>query len=139
MSSLGEGTAMKDGFEPGVSASIHTVVTAEMLPVLEGQQVFPVLATAGLVNMMELACRKLIKPYLEGDEEALGVEFSVDHLATCGAGKTVKTTAELAECRHGRVRFHVASFDGERLLGTGVHIQWIMTKAQADAAFQAGC
>ena len=130
---------MRAGFEQGVSASIETVVTAEMLPVLDGEPVFPVLPTAELVRLMELACRKLIRPYLEEGEEALGVRVSVEHLATCGVGKTVKTTAELAEVRHHQARFHVAAFDGQRLLGTGVQIQRIMSKARARKAFQAGC
>lgn len=107
--------------------------------ILDGEQVFPVLATAELVRIMELACRKLIKPYLENGEEALGVKVSVEHLATCGVGKTITTTAELAELRHNQVRFYVAAFDGERLLGTGVQIQRLMSRDRAIAAFQAGC
>jgi len=130
---------MKAGFEPGLSTSIQTTVTPDMLPVLDGERTLPVVATAELVRMMEFACRKLIKPYLEEGEEALGVKVSVEHLATCGVDRSVATTAELAECRHNRVRFHVAVFEGERLLGTGVLIQRIMTREQAQAAFQAGC
>ncbi len=129
---------MKDGFTPGISASIETEVTPDRLPMLEGQEVFPVLPTAELVRFMELACRKLIMPYLEPDEEALGVEITVKHLATCGVGKTVTTTAELADFRHHQARFDVASFDGDRLLGTSVHIQRVMNKQRVLAAFQAG-
>jgi len=109
-----------------------------MLPVLDGRKVFPVLPTAGIVQFMELACRKLIEPYLGEGEEAVGVEVSVKHLAACGVGKTVTATAELAEYRHGRARFHVVAFDGDRLLATGVHIHRILPKERVQRAFQAG-
>lgn len=133
-----EDTPMKDTFQPGVSVSMEAQVSADMLPVLNGEQVFPVVSTAELVRLMELASRKLIQPYLNEDEEALGVQISVEHLATCGEGKTLSTTAELIEFRHQRARIDVAVFDGERLIATGVHIHKVMSKDRVLHALQAG-
>ena len=129
---------MKDGFKPGISVSMETTVTPDMLPVLNGERVFPVVSTAELVKLMELASRKLIRPNLDDGEEALGVQISVEHLATCGEGKKLTTTAELIDYRHGRARIDVAVFDGQRLIATCVHIQRIMTKDRVQRAFEAG-
>ena len=129
---------MKDGFKPGISVSMETTVTPDMLPVLDGERVFPVVSTAELVKLMELASRKLIRPNLDDGEEALGVQISVEHLATCGEGKTLSTTAELIEYRHQRARIDVAVFDGERLIATGVHIHRVMSKERVQRAFEAG-
>ena len=129
---------MKDTFKPGVLVRTQTPVTSAMLPVLDGSVVFPVVTTAELVRLMESATRRLIGPYLDDDEEALGVQISVEHLATCGEGKTLTTTAELIEYRHQRARIDVAVFDGERLIATGVHIHRVMSKERVRRAVQAG-
>ena len=120
---------MKDTFKPGVLVRTQTPVTSAMLPVLDGSVVFPVVTTAELVRLMESATRRLIGPYLDDDEEALGVQISVEHLAT---------TAELIEYRHQRARIDVAVFDGERLIATGVHIHRVMSKERVLRAIQAG-
>ncbi len=66
------------------------------------------------------------------------MQISVEHLATCGEGKTLTTTAELIEYRHQRARIDVAVFDDQRLIATGVHIHRVMTKDRVARAVEAG-
>lgn len=129
---------MKPGFEPGLSIKCETVVTEDLLPRLDGTIVFPVISTSGIAALMEGAGRRLIAAYLEDGEGALGVELSVEHLATCGVGKRVTTTAELVEYRHGKARVNLAVFDGERLIATGVHTHHVLPTAALEAAIAAG-
>ncbi len=130
---------MKQSFQPGASAKFEAHVTEDMLPVFDGKKVFPVMSTAYLVQMMEAASHRLMHDHLDDDEEALGCAISIEHLATCGVGKDLTTTAELVEYRHRRARVHTSIFEGERLIATGIHIQRVMPKPLAEAAFQAGC
>jgi len=130
---------MKDTFRAGAIARYETVVTEEMLPLLDGERVFPVVATASVLHVMEAASRRLMREHLDDHEEALGCAVSLEHLATCGVGKKLNATAELVEYRHHRARIHVAVFDEDRLIATGIHIQRVMHRDRALAAIDAGC
>ena len=129
---------MNAGFQAGLSGKSETVVTEEMLSRLDGAQVFPVISTAGIAALMEEASRRLIAPHLDAGEEALGVELSIEHLATCGAGKRLTTTVELVEHRHHKARLNLAVFDGDRLIATGVHTHHVVPTETLEAALAAG-
>ena len=80
-----------------------------------------------------MAARKVLVEYLEEHEEGIGSHVSVDHLAPCGVGKTVRIRAELKEVirdRHLRVVCDLAAYDGDRLLARGKQIQVVMNKQQ---------
>ncbi len=129
---------MRPGFEPGLADKRQTVVSDDMLSRLDGVLVFPVASTAAIAGLMEQASRRLIAAYLDDDEEALGVELSIEHLATCGAGKRLTTTVELVEHRHQKARLNLAVFDGDRLIATGVHVHHLLPRRVAEAAIAAG-
>ena len=130
---------MKATFQPGASARFETVVTEDMLASWDGKQAFPVICTGEIVRLMEAASRKLIQAHQDDDHEALGCEISLEHLAPCGAGKTLSATAELVEYRHRRARINVSVFQGERLIATGIHIQRILSKDRVEQIIKAGC
>ncbi len=122
---------MKAGFRPGVIREITAVVTEDMCPAFDGVIVHRCYSTWSLVHHMEIAARKVLVDFLEGHEEGIGSHVSVDHLAPCRVGTSVRVRAELAEVergRHHRVVCNVAAYDGERLLARGRQVQVIMDK-----------
>jgi predicted thioesterase len=130
---------MKSSFEPGLVQSVEADVGEEMLPMLDGRVIFPVLPTAEVVRFMELASRRLVAPHLEAWEEVLGVEVQVCHLDTCGVGKHIVATAEVADCRHNRITINATVQEGGRLLATGVLVQRVLPRERAEEAIRAGC
>src|SRR5574337_102694 len=89
---------MRDGLAPGAQAQVTIVVTPAMVAEFEELGlVHRVYSTWAMVHHMELACRKVILPYLEPDEEAVGYSVSVTHLAPTPVGMKVTVTARLEQ------------------------------------------
>ncbi len=126
--SLFDVSAMKPGFEPGIIREITVTVTEDMCPAFDGAIVHHLYSTWCVVHHMEIAARKILVDFLEDDEEGIGAHVSVDHLAPCRVGKTVRVRAELVEVAHDRVVCEVTAYDGERLLAKGKQVQIVMNK-----------
>ncbi len=125
--------AMKSGFTTGIVREITILVTEEMCPAFDGVVVHRCCSTWSVAHQFERAARKVLVEYLEEHEEGIGSHVSVDHLAPCGVGKTVRIRAELKEVirdRHLRVVCDMAAYDGDRLLARGKQVQVVMNKQQ---------
>jgi len=122
---------MKPGFVPGIVCEVTAKVTEAMCPAFGGVVVHRCYSTWSLVHHMELAARKVLVEYLEAHEEGVGAYVSVDHLAPCPVGRTVRVRAELVEVTvesNPRVICAVTAHDGDRLLARGKQIQVVMNK-----------
>lgn len=121
---------MKPGLKPGASAEVGVVVTAAMCPHFDGVLVHPVLATWYVVHHMELAGRKLLEPYLDFSEEAVGAHIQVDHRSPAPVGSPVRVIAEAVECRPHRLVCATRAMCGSRLVAEGKFVQIIMPKTR---------
>ena len=106
---------MKPGFEPGITKEHIVQVTEEMCPAFEGVVVHRCYSTSSAVHHMEIAARKVLVDYLEDHEEGVGGHISIDHVATCKVGKTVRVRAELTEVDGRRVICKVEAHPAHRL------------------------
>ncbi len=130
---------MKPGFEPGIMREVTAEVTEAMCPAFDGAVVHRCYSTWSLVHHMELAARKVLVEYLEEHEEGVGAHVSVDHLAPCPVGRTVRVRAELMQVTtetNPRVICEVTAYDGDRLLARGKQIQVVMNKEALRAYIQ---
>lgn len=122
---------MKAGFVPGIVRELSVVVTEDMCPAFDGVVVHRVYSTWSAAHHFELAARKVLVDFLEPHEEGIGSFLSVDHLAPCPVGRTVRIEAKLVEVtadHHPRVVCEVWAYDGERLLARGRQVQVVMSK-----------
>ena len=122
---------MKSGFDPGITREHTVVVTADMCPAFEGVVIHRVYSTWSAAHHFEIAARMVLVDFLEEHEEGVGSHLSVDHLAPCPVGRTVRVRAELVEVtndRHPRVVCNVTAYDGDRLLARGKQVQVVMNK-----------
>ena len=119
---------MKPGFEPGITHEVCFEVTEAMCPAFEGKILHRCYSTWAVVHHMEVAARAVIVDYLEDTEEAVGAHVSVDHIAPCRLGRTVRHRVTLSRISGHRVTCDVTVFDGERLLARGTHIQYVTDK-----------
>ncbi len=122
---------MKDGFAPGIVREVSIRVTEDMCPAFDGVVIHRVYSTWSVAHHFEVAARKVLVDFLEPHEEAVGSHLSVDHLAPCPVGRTVRLRAELIEVsgdHHPRVVCEVEAFEGDRLLARGKQVQVVMNK-----------
>jgi predicted thioesterase len=123
---------MKPGFLPGIVREVTVEVTDDMCPSFDGVVVHRCCSTWSLVHQMEIASRGVLVDFLDEHEEGIGAHVSVDHLAPCPVGRSVRVLAELIEVtsdHHPRVICVVRAYDGDRLLARGRQVQVVMSKA----------
>jgi predicted thioesterase len=120
---------MKSGLRPGVEASVTVTVTPDMLATFEELgAVHPLYATWSMVRHMELACRKIILPYLEPGEDAVGHSISVTHLGPSRVGDRVTARARLLEVRGNRIICAVDAHNQTGKIGEGTQVQVLLSK-----------
>lgn len=125
---------MREGLAPGAQAQVTIVVTPEMVAGFEELGVVhPVYSTWSMVHHMELACRKIILPYLEPDEEAVGYSISVTHLAPTLVGMRVTVTARLEQIDGNRIVCAVEAANERTRIGEGTQVQVVLPKARLAA------
>src|SRR2546430_13172217 len=105
---------------PGAEASVTIAVTPDMLATFEERgPVPPLYSTWSMVRQMELACRKIILPYLEADEDAVGYSVDVTHLASTGVGDRVTARARLVQIEGRRIVCAVEAHNSQEKIGVG--------------------
>jgi predicted thioesterase len=132
---------MRNGLRPGAVARVDAVVTPAMTATLGGRPVHPVLATARMIEWMEWAGRRLILPYLEPDEDAVGYRVEVVHLRPTAVGQPFWATARFVAREGSRLVAEVAAFNAGGLIGEGRFTQVLISRerlAHAFAPHQAG-
>lgn len=119
---------MQPGLKVGNRAEVEIEVTEAMCPAFDGIVVHRVYSTWSMAHHMELAARKVLVEHLEPHEEGIGAHLSIDHLAPCPVGHTVRVEAEAVELEGTTLVCRVAAWDGPRLLGEGRQVQRVLPK-----------
>ncbi|MBU6505169.1 MAG: thioesterase family protein, partial [Betaproteobacteria bacterium] len=94
------------------------------------------LATPVMVLIMENAALNAIKPYLEGDESAVGTRVDVIHLAATPVGMTATAHAEVTHVDGRRIEFRVEATDGLDKIGTATHERMLINMVRFNERLQ---
>jgi fluoroacetyl-CoA thioesterase len=118
---------VRRGLLPGAEASVEITVTEDMLARFEHLGlVHPIYSTWSMVRHMELASRRLLLPFLEEHEEAVGHNVSVVHRAPTPLGATVNVRARLVAVDGNQVICAVSAHNERGLIGEGTTIQVVL-------------
>lgn len=110
---------MKSQLIPGLSRTATYLTTLEMRARQLARDVF---STPAMIGLMERTCVELTEPYLDEDEQTVGIHVDVRHLAATQIGQSVTVTAELLEVKGNKLRYAVsASNDQNVKIGDGTH------------------
>jgi fluoroacetyl-CoA thioesterase len=110
---------MKDGLVPGLSHAQTYVTTMEMRAQQLRSDVF---STPAMISLMEITCVRLVTPYLDEDEQTVGIHVDVRHMAATKIGQSVTVTAELLEVKDNKLRFAVSAVNDQLVkIGEGTH------------------
>jgi predicted thioesterase len=119
---------MKDGLVPGL---IHTDTYATTPDMRARQLVSDVLSTPAMIGLMERTSVDLVTPYLDENEQTVGIHVDVRHRAPTRIGQRVTVTAELLEFEGNKLRFSVAAFDEQGVkIGAGTHRRAVIDTKQ---------
>jgi len=110
---------MKDGLIPGLIHKQTYVTTMEMRA---RQLAADVLSTPAMIGLMERTSVELTTPYLDENEQTVGIHVDVKHFAPTKIGQSVTITVELLEVNSNKLRFAVAAENDQGVqIGAGTH------------------
>jgi fluoroacetyl-CoA thioesterase len=120
---------MKSTLVPGVTAVARLVVDKAKTIGFMGEE-GRVYATPYLIGDIEMTCRNLILAHADANEDSVGMEVSVKHLAPTLPGMTVEITAEVTAVEGRKVMFAVTAKDELDTVSSGTHARFVVDKAK---------
>lgn len=119
---------MKPGLRIGESYSHELVVTDAMKAQFGDVVVHPLYSTAAMVQHMEWACRQLVLPYYETEEDGAGYHVSVEHIRPTPIGATVLIKAIVTGFCGAKITCQCFAYSLEQLVGRGVVTQAVLPR-----------
>ena len=95
-----------------------------------GDEFPPVLATARMIALMEVAAARVLQPFLGPGELSVGVIVNVMHLAPTPLGAEVTATARYTRREGNLFLFEVSAADSGGEVGRGSHKRAIISSEQ---------
>ncbi len=95
---------------------------------------FPtVLARSRMIELMELAAARLMKPHLRDAESSVSMEMNVTHIASTTVGGTLRAVAAYAGVAGRLHRFKINVFDESGLIGSAEHTRAVIVERRLPA------
>jgi len=120
---------MKPGLKVGDTAEVELQVTPDMVAEFDGRVIHKLYCTSALAYHMEWAARKVIEPYFEENEEAVGYNVDCTHLAMTIPGMKVRVRATLTEIRDRKIVCDIEAFNTRGKLARGSVTQSVIDKS----------
>jgi fluoroacetyl-CoA thioesterase len=120
---------MKESLRPGVSRTNRITIDRDRTIGFMGEE-GRVYATPYLVYDIENTCRDLILEHADSNEDSVGIEVGVRHLAATPLGMGVEITAMVAAVDGRKVSFDVTAKDDLEPICTGSHSRFVVDVAK---------
>jgi len=110
---------MKSELVPGLINRQTYVTTQEMRA---SQLTSDVFSTPAMIGLMEGNCVRPVEPFLDDNEQTVGIHVDVRHMAPTKIGQSVTVTAQLLEVKDNKLRFSVSAVNDNNVkIGEGTH------------------
>ncbi len=120
---------MKTSLQPGVSLTRRIVVDKAKTIGFMGEE-GRVYATPFLIGDIEMTCRNLLLEHADDNEDSVGMEVAVKHLAPTLPGSTVEITATVTAIDGRKVGFAVSAKDEIDTISSGTHMRFVVDKTK---------
>ena len=120
---------MKPSLQPGISLVRRIPVEKEKTIGFMGEE-GRVYATPYLVGDIEYSCRNLILEHAEPNEDSVGMEVAIKHLAPTLPGSTVEITVTVTAVEGRKVVFAVTAKDEIDTISSGSHARFVVDKTK---------
>ena len=110
----------------GLHNSVTLVVVHKDTAAVYGSGALEVFATPAMIALMEKTCLESVADKIGEGNTTVGIAVNIKHLKASPVGSTIRCEAELikVDCRH--LVFEVKCFEGETLVGEGIHERFIV-------------
>ena len=115
---------MKEGLRPGVSRSNTVIVDRTRSIDFMGEE-GRVYSTPNLVRDIEVACRELLLDYCDANEDSVGTEVCIKHLAPTLLDMNVEITTTVKAVDGRRVSFEISARDDMEQICSGTHARFV--------------
>ena len=114
---------MKPGLNLDTVGVLHATVLADQTIYLGMEQLrgAVVFSTPAMIDLMEHAAREVLRPYLDANEESVGANVHIEHLAATPIGANVRAEARVTAIEVKLIDFDLAAFDEVDQIGRGTH------------------
>jgi fluoroacetyl-CoA thioesterase len=110
---------MKNELRPGLTRTQTYLTTLEMRARKLRADVF---STPAMIGLMERTCVELTEPYLDENEQTVGIHVDVRHLAATRIGQSVTVVAEILNVQRSKIRYTVSASNDQGIkIGEGTH------------------
>ena len=120
---------MKDSLRPGVSLVGRIQIDRDRTIGFMGEE-GRVYATPRLVQDIEHTCRDLILDHADANEDSVGIDVSIRHLAPTLPGMTAEITATVSAVEGRKVTFDIAAKDNLEPICSGTHSRFVVDKGK---------
>jgi fluoroacetyl-CoA thioesterase len=120
---------MKSSLMPGACAVSRIVVDKAKTVGFMGEE-GRVYATPHLIADIETTCRNLITAHADANEDSVGMEVVIKHLAPAPTDVTVEITVEVIAVEGRKVTFAFTAKDELDMIGTGSHGRFVADKTK---------
>ena len=120
---------MKESLRPGVSRTSRIEIDRDRTIGFMGEE-GRVYATPRLVRDIEHTCRDLILEHADPNEDSVGIDVSIRHLAPTLPGMTVEIIATVSAVEGRKVTFEIAAKDNLEAICAGSHSRFVVDKAK---------
>jgi fluoroacetyl-CoA thioesterase len=120
---------MKPSLAPGISAVNRFVVEKAKTIGFMGEE-GRVYGTPYLIGDIEMTCRNLILAHADANEDSVGMEVAVKHLAPTLPEMTVEITVSVSAVEGRKVVFAVTARDDLDTISSGSHVRFVVDKAK---------
>src|SRR5665811_1516595 len=121
--------AMKDSLRPGISRISRIEIDRDRTIGFMGEE-GRVYATSRLVHDVEHTCRDLILEHADANEDSVGIDVSIRHLAPTLPGMTVEITATVSAVEGRKVTFEISGKDNLEAICAGSHSRFVVDKTK---------
>ena len=119
---------MTEKIKIGQKHTSELIVTDAVTAIAMGSGDMPVLATPAMMAMMENAAMLAIADALPEGCTSVGGHIESSHLMPSKIGDKVTAIAEVTKVDGKKVEFSVTAYSGEKLLGEGTHLRFVVDK-----------
>jgi predicted thioesterase len=119
----------------GLCHSETLVVEHKDTAAVYGSGSLEVFATPAMIALMEKTCLESVNSKIGEGNTTVGIAVNIKHLKASPVGSTIRCEAELVEVDRRRLVFEVKCYDGETLVGEGIHERFVVESAKFMSKF----
>ena len=110
----------------GLCHSETLVVRHEDTAAVYGSGSLEVFATPAMIALMEKTCLEGVNDKIGEGNTTVGIAVNIKHLKASPVGALIRCDATLAEVDRKRLVFEVRCYEGDTVIGEGVHERFVV-------------